>query len=218
MARREAGRVPPDYDQNVFINCPFDDAYRKLFQALIFAVFACGLRPHCAQEVYDAGEVRIDKIARIIGDCRWGIHDISRTDLNQNGLPRFNMPLELGLFLGARRFGDSGQRRKSCLILDRAQYRFQQFISDIAGQDIATHADDPSEAIRAVRDWLATERAGIAHPPGGAAIAGRFARFSADLPAICVDTERRAEELTFVEFADAVSSWLTEDLRRTHVT
>jgi len=32
-------------------------------------------------------------------------HDISRTELNEHSLPRFNMPLELGLFLGASRFG-----------------------------------------------------------------------------------------------------------------
>jgi len=45
---------------------------------------------------------------------------------------------------------------------------------------------------------------------------GRFERFSADLPAVCAETERRADELTFIDFADAVSSRLTEDLRRTH--
>ena len=51
MAKRSARSGPPGYDQNVFLNCPFDDAYQSLFQALIFAVFACGLRPRCAQEV-----------------------------------------------------------------------------------------------------------------------------------------------------------------------
>ena len=124
--------MPADYDQNVFINCPFDDGYQPLFRALIFAVFECGLRPRCAQEVYDGGEVRIEKIARIVRDCRWGIHDISRTDLNAHNLPRFNMPLELGLFLGAQRFGIGPQARKSCLVLDRERYRYQEFISDIA--------------------------------------------------------------------------------------
>lgn len=61
-----------EYDQSVFINCPFDDSYLPVFRALIFAVFECGLTPRCAQEVYDAGEVRIEKIARIIRDCRSG--------------------------------------------------------------------------------------------------------------------------------------------------
>ncbi len=213
MARRSVWSEPPDYDQNVFINCPFDDPYLRLFRGLVFAVFACGLRPRCAQEVYDAGEVRIEKIARIIQECRWGIHDISRTELNRNCLPRFNMPLELGLYLGARWFGSGAQRRKSCLVLDRQPYRFQEFISDIAGQDIAAHDGDVRQAIRAIRDWLATGRAGMVHPPGATAIADNFERFMTDLPEICAETERRPEELTFVEFADATSAWLRIDFR-----
>jgi len=46
------------------------------------------------------------------------------------------MPLELGIFLGAKRFGGPKQKRKNCLILDREKYRYQQYCSDIAGQDI----------------------------------------------------------------------------------
>lgn len=201
-----------DYDKSVFINCPFDDSYLPLFRALIFAVFECGLIPRCAQEVYDAGEVRIEKITRIIRDCRWGIRDISRTDLNTSGLPRFNMPLELGLFLGAKRFGAGPQSRKSCLVLDRDSYRYQEFISDIAGQDIAAHANDPAEAIRAVRDWLSISKAGIRRPAGGPVIAGRYRRFMTELPKICADAELQASELTFVEYADMASTWLRREL------
>jgi hypothetical protein len=207
-------RVPDDYDQNVFINCPFDSEYQRIFKALVFATFECGLRPRCALEIYDAGEVRIEKIARIIRECHWGIHDISRTELNPSGLPRFNMPLELGLFLGARWFGDRPQKRKSCLVLDSDRYRYQQYISDIAGQDIEAHQGDAGRAIKAVRDWLAASRAGIRHPPGAAAIFERFERFMDDLPAICAETEREVGDLTFIEFADAASTWLSTELAR----
>jgi hypothetical protein len=210
---RGPGRGPSaDYGKSVFINCPFDDNYLPLFRALIFAVFECGLIPRCAQEVYDAGEVRIEKIARIIKDCRWGIHDISRTDLNASGLPRFNMPLELGLFLGAKRFGTGLHSRKSCLVLDRDRYRYQEFISDIAGQDIAAHANDPAAGIKAVRDWLSIAKAGIRRPPGGAAIAARYSRFADELPRICADAELEVSELTFVEYADMASTWLRREL------
>lgn len=202
----------PGLRPNVFINCPFDDSYLPLFQGLIFAVFECGLRPRCAQEVYDGGQVRIEKITRIVRDCRWGIHDISRTELSAHHLPRFNMPLELGLFLGAHRFGAGVQKRKSCLILDRDRYRYQEFISDIAGQDIAAHQNDCQQAIKAVRDWLATEKAGRVQPPGAAAIGGRFSTFLSELPAICAETERESEQLTFVEFGDVVSTWLRKAL------
>jgi hypothetical protein len=40
-----------DYDLSVFINCPFDEGYRPLFHALIFAVSDCGDIPHCSFEV-----------------------------------------------------------------------------------------------------------------------------------------------------------------------
>ena len=155
---------------------------------------------------------RFEKIARIISECRWGIHDISRTELNANGLPRFNMPLELGIFIGARRFGDRHQRQKSSLILDTEPYRFQQYISDIAGQDIQPHKNDIEQAIKAVRDWLATSKAGVGPMPGAAAIASRFSKFAGDLPAICARTERHDTDLTFVEFADLASIWLRTEL------
>ena len=101
----------------------------------------------------DSSEVRIDKIARIIKDCRYGIHDISPTDSEAaTGLPRFNMPLELGLFLGARRLGSKTDKTKACLIFDSERYRYQRFCSYIAGQDIQSHESNPGDAIRVVRN------------------------------------------------------------------
>jgi hypothetical protein len=209
---RDGRPATAGYDLNVFINCPFDELYQPIFRSLVFVVYECGLRPRCALEVSDAGEVRFEKILRIIRDCRWGIHDISRTDLNPRGLPRFNMPLELGCFLGARRFGSGTQRAKSCVVLDTEHYRYQDFISDIAGQDIAAHGNDVGRAVRAVRDWLATAKAGISSPPGYAAIQRRLDRFHGDLPDICAASDRRADERTFVEYADAASMWLRWEL------
>lgn len=143
------------YDYNVFINCPFDEAYRPLFYAIVFAVHDCGFIAHCTLEIDDAGRVRIESIYELIAGCRFGIHDVSRTELDEiNQLPRFNMPLELGLFLGASRFGADYHQDKSVLILDREPYRYQKFISDISGQDIKSHEGIAEHAIRTVRDWL----------------------------------------------------------------
>ena len=61
----------------------------------------------------------------------------------------------LSLFLGCRRFGNAAQRRQVSLILDSHPYRYQVFISDIAGQDIHAHGGQPENAIREVRQWLA---------------------------------------------------------------
>ena len=64
-------------------------------------ILRCGFAPRCALETDDASETRFVKIEKIVEECRYGIHDISRTDRRMDPpLPRFNMPLELG-YLGA---------------------------------------------------------------------------------------------------------------------
>lgn len=131
------------YEHCVFVNCPLDETYRPIFESIVFAIHSCGYVARCALEVDDGSEVRIEKIAKIIAECRFGVHDISRTEPDsETGLPRFNMPLELGMFLGAKRYGRAKQKQKTCLILDLDRYRFQKFISDIAGQDIAAHGGE----------------------------------------------------------------------------
>ena len=90
-----------------------------MLRAIAFVLKACGYTPRCALETDNAAEVRVEKILRIIGECGLSIHDISRTEVDgQSKLPRFNMPFELGLFLGAARLGGRRQQRKSALILD----------------------------------------------------------------------------------------------------
>lgn len=123
-------------------------------------------------------------------------------------LPRFDMPLELGLFLGAKRFG-TGPQTASPVSCSTVTNIGTGFISDIAGQDIVAHADDPTEAIKAVRDWLSVSKAGVA---GGAAIAARCGRFLGELRRICADAELQIAELTFVEYADIASTWLRREL------
>lgn len=103
-----------DYNHNVFLNCPFDDKYKELFYTAIFAVMDCGFSVRCALETTDASQVRIQRIYEQIASCRFGIHDLSRTQLDKKSqLPRFNMPLELGIFLGAKFLGDEKQKEKN---------------------------------------------------------------------------------------------------------
>lgn len=198
------------YEHSVFVNCPLDDAYRHLFESIVFAVYDCGYVARCAIEVDDASQVRIEKIFAIISECRFGIHDISRTEPDSvSGLPRFNMPLELGMFLGAKRYGRGEQKQKSCLILDVERYRFQKFISDIAGQDIAAHGGEPVRAIRGVRDWLSSATPTSIKIPGGAAIAKRYELFRAELPNMCDRLQLKIDELTFTDYVVQVEEWLT---------
>ena len=201
----------PEYADNVFINCPFDRNYLPLFQATIFVVFDCGFVARCAQELDDASQVRIDKIGDIIAECKYGVHDISRTERDRKSkLPRFNMPLELGMFLSAKRFGQRQQRKKVCLVLDKEPYRYQSFISDISGQDVRSHDGDPRTLVGVVRSWLrtASNRMTI---PGGAAIWRRYKRFRADLPALCKEVRLSEGEMVFNDYTNFISRWLRQN-------
>lgn len=196
------------FADNVFLNCPFDSAYSSIFDATVFAVFDCGYVARCALEIDDASQVRIEKIGRIIAESKFGIHDISRTQLDsRTRLPRFNMPLELGMFLGAKRFGTKQQNSKNCLILDREPYRYQKFISDIAGQDIYAHNNKPKTVIKIVRNWLgaSSNRWSI---PGGTEIYRRYGEFREALPELCAEIRIGVKELTFNDYANLVSEWL----------
>jgi hypothetical protein len=200
--------VQPVYADSVFINCPFDVEYQDLFYSIIFVVQDCGFWPRCALEVDDSGTTRIEKIFQIIESCKYGIHDISRTEtFGKEQLPRFNMPLELGIFLGAKRFGQQEQAEKLCLILDREPYRYQRFCSDIAGQDIQIHNREPDMAIKVVRNWLSN-----AVPdsilPGGTKVAERYRDFLDSLPNYFDRFGLTAEELIFTDFRKLVTEWL----------
>lgn len=192
----------------VFLNVPFDAEFRPLFEALVFAVIDCSFVPRCALETSDGGHVRVEKITRIIAGCDFGVHDISRTELDRiSGLPRFNMPFELGLFLGAKRFGSGRQRRKATLILDRERFRFQSYLSDIAGQDIKAHGGRAELLIKAVRDWL-RDAAPRRSMPSSTVIAGRFRQFQRDMPGLCGKLRLDPDELTFNDHTWVIRQWL----------
>ncbi|HWE06029.1 MAG TPA: hypothetical protein VG274_04925, partial [Rhizomicrobium sp.] len=116
MAQPRRRPTKPSARRSVFLNCPFDDEFKELYRAIVFAIVASGYTPRCALERLDGGEYRLDKIAGMIGACDWGIHDISRVEVDpKNPAPRFNMPMELGIHLGARLLGQGRHRRKRAL-------------------------------------------------------------------------------------------------------
>jgi hypothetical protein len=198
------------YDRNVFLNCPFDRPYRPMLRAIMFAIRDCGFIVRSALEVQDSSDVRFQKIVRIIRGSQYAIHDISRVQLDRaTRLPRFNMPLELGLFMGAKEFGDTEQRTKRSLVLDRTPYRYQKFCSDIAGQDIEAHANKPAKAIELVRNWLsgpAGEHG--SRIPSGSVVAERYLQFVADLPQWCERQKLVVSQLTYGDDDLLIIDWL----------
>ena len=61
------------------------------------------------------------------------------------------MPLELGLFLGCKRFGPPNQSNKRTLVLDSDQYRYRAFISDILVQNSRARTSGRMEENLSVR-------------------------------------------------------------------
>ncbi len=200
-----------NYADNVFINCPFDEKFDDMFHAIVFAVFDCGFTARCAREENNGADVRIEKIANIIRQSKYGIHDISRTELcSKTNLPRFNMPLELGMFMGAKRYGDAQQKQKVCLITDKTKYRYFKYISDINGQDIQAHGNKITTSVKLVSDWLrnSSKRDTI---PGGIEIARRYKLFSKELPEICKVSKIEKKELGFNDYSTFTSEWIRQN-------
>lgn len=197
-----------DGSRDVFVNCAFDGQFKPIFDAIVFAVVRSGFHPRSALETDDGSENRFAKILQLIEECPFGIHDISRTEVDGTPpLPRFNMPLELGAFLAAKRFGDARQGRKRALILDIERYRYPRFMSDIAGQDIHAHGGSPKTAIAEVANWLRshTEASNV---PGGVRIAAEYDAFQSELPALLESMHFDATDVTFKDFRAIISRYV----------
>jgi hypothetical protein len=61
-----------------------------LLHAIVCAILDAGFAPYSALALDDSSEVRMEKILKLIGHCKFSVHDLSRTEL-----PRFNMPPRL---------------------------------------------------------------------------------------------------------------------------
>jgi hypothetical protein len=183
-------------DRSVFINCPFDQGFEPLFNAMVFAVTFCGFFVRCGYERVDAGESRLHKICDLLQQSRLSIHDISMQTLDdQTGLPRFNMPLELGIALGMKILGRSLLRNHMVLVLDTQPRRYRDSASDLAGFDIAHHGNDQLLAIAAVRDFLMPHcDNGL---PGPRVIFAAHEIFQAELPNLAAAMRLDIAELRF---------------------
>ncbi len=196
------------FEQSVFINCPFDHPdYDPIFDAIVFAIHDCGYVPRCTKEIDDGGDQRAQKLYDLIKQSKFGIHDISFTELDRaSNLPRFNMPYELGLFMGCREIGTKAQKQKRTLILDKENYRYQKFLSDISGQDPKAHEMKPEKAIKCVREWLNVSPDGKL-TPGGQKIVNRYKEFTSVLPEMSNQFDIDHVNLTFIDYGELVYAW-----------
>jgi hypothetical protein len=117
------------------------------------------------------------------------------------------MPFELGVFHGAKHFGRQSHARKVCLVLEKTSYRYQKFLSDLAGMDITPHHNSQRKLIIAVRNWLVTasRRKNI---PNGESIDRRFRSFQAFMRRSCRARSTDYDAMPFVELLDNITDWL----------
>ncbi|SFS30602.1 hypothetical protein [Lutibacter maritimus] len=142
------------FENNIFINCPFDKAYQPIIKAIVFGVVYLGYNP-LLSETINGANARVGGIQDLINESKFSIHDLSRMESSKKGeLARFNMPFELGLDMGCKRFGSPFHNEKYFLIFDKEKYRYQKSISDIAGNDICIHNNEPEKALRQIRNWI----------------------------------------------------------------
>ena len=184
--------------QSVFTNCPFDPDFEPLFNAVVFATTFCGFSVRCGYERVDAGGSRLYKICDLLAKSRLSSYDISMQTLDeQTGLPRFNMPLELGMALGMKVLGRNVFRDHAVLVLDLEPRRYRDSTSDLAGFDIAMHRNDQDCIIAEVRNFLMANIDSAL--PGPGAIAQLYRIFQSELPNLAAASRLTVAELRFTD-------------------
>ncbi len=204
---------PPDrnFEKNVFINCPFDAAYQSLLRPLLFTILYFDFNPKIASERSDSAEQRIDKICEFIESSKYSIHDLSRLkSMKKNEFARHNMPFELGIDYGSRKFAEKHFGEKKFLVLEKEKYDYSKALSDFAGADIKSHNDEPEIMVRVVRNWF-VETVGLVNLKPASVVFNDFFDFMTDF-----DAERKNEgfrdkdiyDMPTSEFTLFIKEWL----------
>jgi hypothetical protein len=199
------------FETNVFINCPFDNDYNPLLKALCFSLLYLEFEPKLSQTL-SSSSIRVNQIKQHIRNSKYGIHDLSRSKpMKKNDLPRFNMPYELGLDIGCIEYGGAKFANKKALILETEKYHYQKVLSDISGQDIENHNNDPLTLIKKVRNWLSANNK-INVLSGQSEIWIAYNQFSGDLVNNLASTysAKDIEEMPIGDYIKFAKDWIKE--------
>lgn len=134
--------------ERIFINCPFDKEYNPILKSILFTSLALGYEPVLSTNK-DSSANRLNGIIDLMKNSDYSIHDLSRIEIQR--LPRFNMPFECGIDFGIK---NTSNPNKKIMIFEKEQYRYQQVLSDISGNDIFSHKNMPVEAVKSIRNWV----------------------------------------------------------------
>lgn len=121
---------------SVFLNLPYDPGFQSLFLAYVAGVSAFGMTPRATLEIPGSAR-RLDRIFKLIRDCPYSIHDLSRVQLDRTppATPRFNMPFELGLAVAHEKSGGA----HAWFVFESLNRRITKSLSDLNGTDIYIH-------------------------------------------------------------------------------
>lgn len=199
------------FEKNVFINCPFDkDYYIPLLRPLIFSIVYLGYNPRIATESFDSGELRIQKICKLIRNSKFSIHDLSRIQSKgKKEIFRLNMAFELGIDIGCRLFKEGKEKNKKCLVLETRRYRIKKALSDFSGSDIKHHNNNPEKLVREVRNWFVEN--GLRNTPTATKIWEDFNKFMADFFQKRKQEGYKAKDLEMMpipEFITFITGWI----------
>src|SRR5579862_6569072 len=127
--RRDPAASQPAEKRSVFLNLPYDSAFRNLFLAYISGTSAFGLIPRATLEL-PGGARRLDRITSLILSYRYSIHDMSRVQLDRTPppTPRFNMPFELGLTVALERIAIPGH---AWIVCESRPFRLKKSLTDM---------------------------------------------------------------------------------------
>ncbi len=123
--------------RGIFLNIPIGDRCTNLELAILATVTASGLVPRMAKSRVGL-EVRLQKIARLMLSCAYGVTDLTYGT-------RMNMPLELGLLLA---WG------KNTFVVSSRPYKNLRTISDLNFGDIHYHRGAVRRLIRELSRWI----------------------------------------------------------------
>jgi hypothetical protein len=132
--------------KSVFLNIPYDAAFESLYLAYIVGLTLLGLRINAALAVPKQG--RLETIINLIEHSDVSVHDLSRIEASR-GVPRFNMPVELGLAL-YRSHVVKGKH--GVFIFESMRYRAQRSTSDVNGIDPQIHGGTPKGLMAGLRN------------------------------------------------------------------
>jgi hypothetical protein len=181
---------------------------------MLFTLVYVGLIPRLASKKSDSLEQRIEKILRLIKECKYSIHDLSRLRAEKaKEFFRLNMPFELGIDYGCRRIASNHFRTKRSLILEKKRNDIQKALSDLNGVDIKSHNNNPARTVRALQHWF-IETVGLKDIDSPSVIWDKFNEFNYDF------YERRKAQgyskgdlkmMPIPQYVQFITRWLTSN-------